>query len=30
VKMVINAIYTKLDAENLADMIRIAVERKIV
>ena len=30
VKMVINNIYYKLGAENLADLIRIAVERKMV
>lgn len=30
VKMVINNIYIKLGAENLADLIRIAVEQKIV
>jgi LuxR family maltose regulon positive regulatory protein len=30
VKMVINNIYTKLGAENLADLIRIAVERKLI
>ncbi|MCL1865294.1 MAG: LuxR C-terminal-related transcriptional regulator [Spirochaetes bacterium] len=30
VKMVINNIYSKLGAENLADLIRIAVERKLV
>jgi LuxR family maltose regulon positive regulatory protein len=30
VKMVINNVYTKLGAENLADLIRIAVERKMV
>jgi len=30
VKMVINNIYTKLGAENLADAIRIATERKII
>jgi LuxR family maltose regulon positive regulatory protein len=30
VKMVINMIYTKAGAENLADLIRIAVERKMV
>jgi LuxR family maltose regulon positive regulatory protein len=30
VKMVINNIYIKLGAENLADLIRIAVERKLV
>ncbi|MDR0496837.1 MAG: LuxR C-terminal-related transcriptional regulator [Treponema sp.] len=30
VKMVINSLYTKLGAENLADLIRIATERKII
>ena len=30
VKMVINNVYIKLGAENLADLIRIAVERKMV
>ena len=30
VKMVINMIYSKAGAENLADLIRIAVERKMV
>ena len=30
VKMVINFIYTKLGAENLADLIRIATERKMI
>jgi LuxR family maltose regulon positive regulatory protein len=30
VKMVIGTIYSKLDAKNLADLIRIATERKIV
>jgi LuxR family maltose regulon positive regulatory protein len=30
VKMVINSIYSKLGVENLADLIRIAVERKII
>ncbi|MDR2951775.1 MAG: LuxR C-terminal-related transcriptional regulator [Treponema sp.] len=30
VKMVINSIYYKLGAENLADLIRIAVERKLI
>ncbi|MCL2155743.1 MAG: LuxR C-terminal-related transcriptional regulator, partial [Leptospirales bacterium] len=30
VKMVINNIYSKLGAENLADLIRIAVEQKII
>jgi LuxR family maltose regulon positive regulatory protein len=30
VKMVINNIYTKLGAENIADLIRIAVERKMI
>jgi LuxR family maltose regulon positive regulatory protein len=30
VKMVINNIYSKLGAENLADLIRIAVEKKMV
>jgi DNA-binding NarL/FixJ family response regulator len=30
VKMVINHIYVKLGAENLADLIRIAVERKMI
>jgi LuxR family maltose regulon positive regulatory protein len=30
VKMVINNIYSKLGAENLADLIRIAVERKMI
>ena len=30
IKMVINNIYSKLGAENLADLIRIAVEKKII
>jgi LuxR family maltose regulon positive regulatory protein len=30
VKMVITSIYSKLGAENQADLIRIAVERKII
>jgi LuxR family maltose regulon positive regulatory protein len=30
VKMVINSIFYKLGAENLADLIRIAVERKLI
>ena len=30
VKMVINMIYNKVGAENLADLIRIAVERKMI
>ncbi|MDR2717518.1 MAG: LuxR C-terminal-related transcriptional regulator [Treponema sp.] len=30
VKMVINMLYTKVGAENLADLIRIAVERKLI
>jgi LuxR family maltose regulon positive regulatory protein len=30
VKMVINSIYMKAGAENLADLIRIAVERKLI
>ena len=30
VKMVINNIYSKLGAENIADLIRIAMERKII
>jgi LuxR family maltose regulon positive regulatory protein len=30
VKMVVNNIYTKLGAENLADLIRIAVEQKLI
>ncbi|MCL2069584.1 MAG: LuxR C-terminal-related transcriptional regulator [Treponema sp.] len=30
VKMVINNIYSKLGAENVADLIRIAVERKMI
>ena len=30
VKMVINNLYSKLGAENLADLIRIAVERKLI
>ena len=30
VKMAINTIYSKLGARNLADLIRIAVERKII
>ena len=30
VKMIINAIYGKLGAENLADLIRIATEQKII
>ena len=30
VKMVIKNIYTKMGAENLADMIRIAVEKKLI
>jgi len=30
VKMVINNIHYKLGAENLADLIRIAVERKLI
>jgi LuxR family maltose regulon positive regulatory protein len=30
VKMVINHIYMKLGADNLADLVRIAVERKMV
>jgi LuxR family maltose regulon positive regulatory protein len=30
VKMVINNIYSKLSAESLADLIRIAVERKLI
>jgi LuxR family maltose regulon positive regulatory protein len=30
VKMVINNIYSKMGAENLADLIRIAVERKLI
>jgi len=30
VKMVINMIYTKVGAENLADLIRITVEQKII
>ena len=30
VKMVVNSVYTKLDAGNLADAIRIATERKLI
>jgi LuxR family maltose regulon positive regulatory protein len=30
VKMVVNNVYAKLGAENLADVIRIAVERKMI
>ena len=30
VKMIINMIYAKMGAENLADLIRIAVERKLI
>jgi len=30
VKMVINMLYTKVGAENLADLIRIAVEQKLI
>jgi LuxR family maltose regulon positive regulatory protein len=30
VKMVINTVYTKLDADNLADAIRAALERKLI
>jgi len=30
VKMVINNIYSKLGAENLADLIRIAVKQKMI
>jgi LuxR family maltose regulon positive regulatory protein len=30
VKMVLNAIYTKLDADNVADVIRIALDRKLI
>jgi len=30
VKMVINMLYAKVGAENLADLIRIAVERKLI
>ena len=30
VKMIINMIYSKVGAENLADLIRIAVERKMI
>jgi LuxR family maltose regulon positive regulatory protein len=30
VKMVINTLYSKMGAENLADLIRIAVERKLI
>ena len=30
VKMVINSIYSKLGAENVADLVRIAMERKIL
>jgi len=30
VKMIINKIHNKLGAENLADLIRIAVERKLI
>jgi len=30
IKMVINAIHVKLVAENLADLIRIATERKMI
>ena len=30
VKMVINNLYSKLGAENMADLIRIAVERKMI
>jgi LuxR family maltose regulon positive regulatory protein len=30
VKMVINSIYSKLGAENVADLIRIAVQRKLI
>jgi len=30
VKMVINSLYIKVGAENLADLIRIAVERKLI
>ena len=30
VKMIINFIYTKLGAENLADLIRIATEKKMI
>jgi DNA-binding NarL/FixJ family response regulator len=30
VKMIINMIYSKAGAENLADLIRIAVERKMI
>jgi hypothetical protein len=28
--MVINMLYTKVGAENLADLIRIVVERKLI
>jgi DNA-binding NarL/FixJ family response regulator len=30
VKMVINNVYEKLGVENLADLIRVAVERKLI
>jgi LuxR family maltose regulon positive regulatory protein len=30
VKMVLNAIYTKLDADNVTDVIRIALERQLI
>jgi LuxR family maltose regulon positive regulatory protein len=30
VKMVINMLYTKVGAENMADLIRLAVERKLI
>jgi LuxR family maltose regulon positive regulatory protein len=30
VKMVINSLYSKVGAENLADLIRIAVEQKLI
>jgi DNA-binding NarL/FixJ family response regulator len=30
VKMVLNAIYTKLDADNAADVIRIALDRNLI
>jgi DNA-binding NarL/FixJ family response regulator len=30
VKMVINNLYSKMGAENMADLIRIAAERKMI
>ncbi|GHU03657.1 hypothetical protein FACS1894158_02510 [Betaproteobacteria bacterium] len=30
VKLVVNTLYTKLDADNVADVIRIAVEKKLI